>query len=337
MCFAAEANISKRDPYSPVMKRIALFAALISIASLAVLAQDTPGRMGTTSRIDPDPAKGFSYPYYLYLPPGAAKTDPKALGTLLVIPNNTGTSTDDFAEHEKNVTSKMVQVGFIFGQLDVPVLIPVFPRPRTEWKIYTHALDRDSLVTDIAEYKRLDLQLAAMIRDARAVLESEGVRVGEKVLMYGFSASGMFTNRFAFLHPELVKGAAVGSPGGWPIAPSSSFRGKGLRYPIGIGDVEALTGSPVDLNSLKKVPFLVFLGSEDENDSLVFRDGYEEEDEKLVFELFGQKPVDRWEASEKLYSEAGLNAVFKLYPGEGHRPSRQMVEDVLGFLKQNKY
>ena len=31
--------------------------------------------------------------------------------------------------------------------LKVAVLMPVFPRPKTDWQIYTHALDRDALMT----------------------------------------------------------------------------------------------------------------------------------------------------------------------------------------------
>lgn len=319
------------------MKTTLLILALIFLSSIA-FPQDAPSQSGKTERVDADPSKGFSYPYFLYIPPALREESAQnGTQTLLVVPNNTGKPIDGIEEHEKNVSSKMVQIAFVFGRLNVPVLVPVFPRPEKEWKIYTHALDRDTLTTDIEEYKRLDLQLAAMIRDARTKLKSDSLDIGDKVLMYGFSASAMFANRFAFLHPELVKAAAVGSPGGWPIAPAKSFKDKELRYPLGIGDVKALTGKDVDLAELRKVSFLFFLGGDDDNDSLVFRDGYDQEDEDLALGLLGKKPVDRWPVSQELYEKANLNAEFKLYPGEGHRPSRQMVEDVLAFLEKNKY
>ncbi|MCO6510320.1 MAG: hypothetical protein J5I65_05955 [Aridibacter famidurans] len=319
------------------MKTTLLLIAFLLLAA-AAFPQDAPSQPGKTERIEADTSKGFSYPYFLYIPPALREENAqKGIQTLLVVPNNTGKPIDGLEEHEKNVSSKMVQIAFVFGRLNVPVLVPVFPRPAKEWKIYTHALDRDSLTTDLEEYKRLDLQLAAMIRDARSKLKSEKLNIGDKVLMYGFSASAMFANRFAFLHPNLVKAAAVGSPGGWPIAPVEKYKDKELRYPLGIGDVKALTGKGVDMEKLAKVSFLFFLGGDDDNDSLVFRDGYEQEDEDLALPLLGKKPVDRWPVSKELYEQAKMNAEFKLYPGEGHRPSRQMVEDVMAFLEKNKY
>src|SRR2546425_366895 len=84
-----------------------------------------------------------------------------------------------------------------------------------------------------------------------------------------------FTNRFAMLHPERVKAAAFGSPGGWALAPIPSWKGKSLRYPIGTADFEAVSGAKLDLERLKKVPLFLFMGSEDTNDSVVYRDSYD--------------------------------------------------------------
>lgn len=182
-------------------------------------------KQAETIKVEAQADKGFAYPYYLYIPASMREETAKSkLQTLLVIPNNTGTIDDDLAVHEQNVKQKMFQVGFVFGKLNVPVLMPVFPRPKTDWKIYTHAIDRDSLLTDKAEYKRFDLQLAAMIENARQRFAQENIKVDEKVLLYGYSAAGMFVNRFAFLHPDKVKAVASGSPGGWAIAPSAKFK-----------------------------------------------------------------------------------------------------------------
>jgi len=223
-------------------------------------------------------------------------------------------------------------MGMAFGKMNVPALMPVFPRPATDWKIYTQALDRDSMLTDKAEYRRFDLQLAAMIRHARAKLAKENIKIDERVLMYGFSASGMFVNRFAFLHPEMVKAAAIGSPGGWAIAPTEKFNDKALRYPIGTGDFKTVTGKKLDSKNLKKVAFFIFLGDKDDNDSVVFGDGYEEEDKNLIFELFGKTPLERWEISKKLYAESKLQAEFKLYPGIAHKITPEILGDIHAFF-----
>lgn len=306
--------------------RTTILAATILSFSLAAFTQ-TPST--DIRKIDAAPERGFTYPYYLYVP----KVTGTAVRHILVSPNNTGSVKDDLGVHEANVKRRMAQVPLAFGKLEVPFLMPVFPRPESDWKIYTHALDRDSLITDKKEYARLDLQLVAMIDDARKRLAEEKIGTDKRVLIYGFSAAGMFANRFAFLHPDRVLAAAVGSPGGWPIAPAAEFNGQRLRYPVGIHDLKTVVGKKLDVERLRKVRFFVFLGDKDDNDSLVFGDGYESTDKDLVFELFGKKPVERWETSKKLYADAKLNAEFKLYPGIGHTITPAIIGDVNAFFE----
>lgn len=75
------------------------------------------------------------------------------------------------------------------------LLIPVFPRLQKYEDFYMHALDRDALTTEIEGLKRIDRQLISMIDDARERMKQKGLVLNEKVLMAGFSASGMFVNR----------------------------------------------------------------------------------------------------------------------------------------------
>jgi predicted esterase len=317
------------------MKHI-IFIFVFIFSAAGVLAQAKPAASPEIIKIEARTDKGFAYPFYLFVPAAlreeAAKTKTH---TLLVVPNNTGTGDDDLSVHEKNVKQKMLQASFAFGKLNVPVLMPVFPRPKTDWKIYTHALDRDSLVTEKAEYKRFDLQLAAMIEAARARLAGENLKTDAKVFMYGFSAAGMFVNRFAFLHPDKVKAAAIGSPGGWAIAPTEKYKGKTLRYPLGTNDFKAVAGEKFDLNTARRVPMFIFMGDKDDNDSLVFGDGYDEEDKNLAFELFGKTPLERWEISRKLYEENKFNAEFKLYPNTAHKVTPEMIADIQAFLEKH--
>lgn len=213
-------------------------------------------------------------------------------------------------------------------------MMPVFPRSQINWTIYTHALDRDVMTTDKKEFSRFDLQLIAMIDDAREKLAKENLKFDNRFLITGFSASGMFANRFTFLHPKRVRAAAIGLPGGWAIAPVTSFKEKPLRYPLGVNDFKLVSGKKFDLKNLRKVPLFMFLGDKDENDSVPFRDGYEKEDEELIFALFGKTLVDRWEFSEKLYRDGGLNAEFKLYPGVKHTVTDYMYDDIRAFLSK---
>ncbi len=315
------------------MKIISFGIIVILLSSLQAYSQ-TPAEI---IKIDAQPTKGFSYPYYLYVPKTFRDlVELHKIQSFLVIPNNTGKNDDDLGVHDAYVKRQMERNSTLVSKLEVAILMPVFPRPKSDWKIYTHALDRDSMLTDKKEYRRLDTQLAAMIDHARGTLKKEKVKMDKRVLIMGFSASGMFANRFTFLHPDRVKAAAIGSPGGWPIAPAATFKDKTLRYPIGTRDFKTASGRSFDLKKLRQVPMFVFLGDQDDNDSVIFGDGYEPEDKDLVFELFGKTPVERWEISKKLYSDAGLQAEFRLYPDVKHTINQEMFNDIVLFLSKHK-
>jgi dienelactone hydrolase len=285
-------------------------------------------------KVEADKTQGFSWPYLLYVPAKIRDAKEKT-HTVLVVPNNTGSPSDDFAAHEKGARRSAGQAALLADQIGVVVLVPVFPRPKKDWRIYTHALDRDAMLTPKEDLRRPDLQLVAMLDHASARLGGEGVSVDRRVLLLGFSASGMFVNRFTFLHPDRVKAAAIGSPGGWPIAPVEKVNGSALRYPVGVADLESVAGKPLDLAALARVPLFVYMGDQDVNDSVVMRDSYEGEDEKLIGSLFGTTPVARWPHAEKLYREHLPRTTFKLYPGVGHKITPEMMKDLGDFLRRH--
>jgi dienelactone hydrolase len=298
-----------------------------------VIAQSQERRVPAVVRVEPSPDKGFGYPYYLYAPPELRAAADRGLKvTILVVPNNTGKIDDDFAVHDRAASQQAEDIRGLASELKVAVLVPAFPRSKTDWRIYTHALDRDSLLTERTEYRRFDLQLIRMIDNARSRLRGEGVRADRHVLMLGFSAAGMFTNRFVFLHPDRIKAAAIGSPGGWAIAPLATWEGKALRYPIGVADFKAVSGRALDMKALRKVPLFVFLGGDDANDSVIYRDSFEKEDEDLIFALFGRTLQSRWEFTKTIYREKLPAATLKLYPKVGHSFSKEMWDDVKTFF-----
>jgi pimeloyl-ACP methyl ester carboxylesterase len=298
------------------------------------------GREGTADtggeiiEVGADPAAGFFWPYLLFepsLPAGAER--PSTALTILVCPNNTGGVSDDFSEHARAAAKHFPRCRRRAGSLGCACLMPIFPRLRTDWRIYTHALDRDCLTTKVVGLERLDRQLLAMIDDATARLACSRGEVNAKVLLAGFSASGMFANRFAILHPERVRAAAIGSPGGWPIAPVAFWQGMPLCYPVGVHDLETLTGERFDIDRFREISFFFFLGSEDENDSVTFDDGYDDEDERRIIESFGPDPVSRWPHAHKLYESAGAVADFRLYQEAGHRITDRMERDMMRFFR----
>jgi hypothetical protein len=316
-----------------LLKRLLLlFLGLVLLGALVlgVLAIRFFSRL---ERVEPEatPAAAFHSPYYLYTPRSLAAAGPLRL---LVVPNNTGTCDDDRALHERKAWLRVYGLQAMAEELGTPLLVPAFPRPRSDWRVYTHALDRDTLTTGVPELARLDRQLLAMIDDARGRLcRQTGREVDARVLLFGFSANGMFANRFAVLHPERALAVAAGSPGGWPIAPCAEWQGRKLRYPIGIADAAELTGEQPDPERLRQVPVLVFQGGDDENDSVEFTDGWDVEDRDVIYELFGRDMGSRFQAAEAVYRQALPQAKFRLYPGVGHERTDAMNRDVVEFFR----
>jgi len=273
----------------------------------------------------------FSWPYYLWVPDGLPVRT-----TLLVEPNNSGFANDFAVLQEWSALSLIGWRAGFASRINAPLLVPAFPRPMTHWRIYTHALDRDSLTNSIEDLERIDLQLIEMIDDARQRLANLGFVVDEKVFMMGFSASGQFTNRFAILHPERIRAAAAGSPGGWPLAPVASWQGETLDYHVGIADVASLLGEPLDMTAVRAVPLYLYMGDADTNDSVPYSDGYDEDQRELVNRLFGTTPVERWAHAEEIYETAGMNSTFVLYPGVEHTITNEMFDDVAAFFNAHK-
>lgn len=271
------------------------------------------------------PAAGFHVPYFLYCP--RELKHPK----LLVVPNNTGFATEDPELLRASAAQEAERQSALADRLGCPLLVPTFLRPQQgKSNLYLHALSRESLTTGVEAWRRVDLQLIAMIEDARRRLAPQA-KLDSRVLMWGFSAAGSFVNRFALLHPERVLGAAIGAPG-WPLAPLPTVEGERLTYPVGVADLEPLTGTRFDLAACRKPSFLFLLGDQDANDPVKFRDSFSAEDEALIFRRFGATPVARWRTAEALYQGQGLDAQFRLYPGLGHAFGG-MEQDLETFLR----
>lgn len=296
--------------------RVLAGVSLLTLFAAAVIAGPFLLR---TQHFKANPSSGYHADFYVYISPDASRAARQGKEiTLLVQPNNSGINSDDPSVHLRDAWFTGFERKSIADELGVILLVPAFVRPGEDWHIYTHALDRDTLTTQRADLKRIDLQLIAMVDFARTELGRQGFQVDEKILVQGFSASGMFANRFIILHPDRVKAATIGSPGGWPIAPVIRYNGEQLLYPAGIADLETLTGIPFDSAAYNAVPQLIYMGSLDNNDSLDFADGWDPAEAQLIDKFFGTDPLSRWEAAKSIYLSAGTNAQFLLIDGIGH-------------------
>ena len=283
-------------------------------------------------RVSGNPTEGFNFPYYLLIPQGISLDNPIYL---LVEPNNTGVGSS-FKSLDRNTKESIetCSAGSVAKKLRIPLLMPVFPRPGGT--LYTHALDRETLLIQEGDLKRIDLQLISMIEHAQKLLRHNSVKVNEKVFMNGFSASGTFTNRFTILHPTLVRAVATGGINSIPTFPTHQWKGTTMRYPVGIADVKEIAGIDFDEAKYKKISQYIYMGALDDNDTLPYSDAYDEEDAELIKRLTDIKMIpDRWDVSQSIYRALGIPAQFFTYKDTGHEIKDEMIEDIATFFQAN--
>ncbi len=299
-------------------------------------------------RVTVNPTGGFNFPYYLLIPQGIDLNKPVHL---LVEPCNTGVSqTRKSLDRKTKALAEASHATVIAKRLRVPLLVPVFPRPGGDqwlvpvstrpggarWETYTHALDRDTLLIKDGDLKRIDLQLINMIAHAQRLLRHNNMKVNEKVFMNGFSASGTFANRFAILHPTIVRAVATGGINSIPTFPTERWDGVTMRYPVGIADVKEIADIAFDEKAYKRVSQYIYMGALDDNDTIPYRDAYDAVDAELVKSLIGAEMMpDRWQMSQSIYKALEIPAQFVTYENSGHEIKSEMIDDIVAFFEAN--
>ncbi len=295
-----------------------------------------------------NPEKGFHFPYLL-------KTSKKTVDAnyLVVESNNTGSNNSI-----KGMTSKAKKsLSWVLGssiskKLNYPMLMPVFPFGTSalmQNKYYFPQLDSDVLKIDKDKYRRIDLQLIAMIDDAREkLLKENNQNINEKVIMAGFSSSSLFSARFTFLHPDRVSVAIGGGIGGLLPVPTDKINGIDAIYPIGTYDFEKITGTKFNLEEYKKTPQFYYQGTKDKSNP--FRRGAEDltdEEYEIVKKLFvdglpfEDKPVSlkvstvMWNNSQKYINQIVDNVKFESPKNLGHEITPKMIRKSVKFIKEN--
>jgi len=304
----------------------------VILAALGALVAGCSEPVADSIVVPADPDRGFHYPYILSFPEGEPTTAP---GFLLVEPNNTGRVSDDPAVHLEAARelARNAIGGHVARALKIPLLVPVFPRPESQWRVYTHLLDRDVMTLRDDPMARPDLQLLAMVDDAVTRLLERGYVADRRILLTGFSASGAFANRFTLLHPHRVRAVASGGVNGLLMLPVPQLAGETLDFPLGIADYAELTGRPFDLAAWREVPQFAYMGAEDENDAVLYDDGYSEAEREIVFAAFGERmQPDRWKSCREVYDESGARARFRTYKGVGHGTNSAVNDEIVRFF-----
>ena len=292
-----------------------------------------------------NPEKGFNFPYLL-------KTSKKTVDANYIVVESNNTGSDNSI---KGMTSKAKKsLSWVLGssiskKLNYPMLMPIFPFGTMQRKYYFPQLDSDVLKIDKDKYRRIDLQLIAMIDDAREkLLKENNQNINEKVIMVGFSSSSLFSARFTFLHPDRVSVAIGGGIGGLLPVPADKINGIDAIYPIGTYDFENITGTKFNLEEYKKTPQFYYQGTKDKSNP--FRRGAEDltdEEYEIVKKLFvdglpfEDKPVSlkvstaMWNNSQKYINQIVDNVKFESPKNLNHEITPKMTSKSTEFIKEN--
>jgi len=293
--------------------------------------------------IPANPAKGFNYSYFIGFSVSLInnKTAPYEM---LVGTNNPGMSSSSnifFYEDSKNYVSYGSYLSWIGDRTNAFTVYTTFPRPSNAWEYYTHSLDRDSMLvtkdvinsTNMGDWSRLDLQLKAIMADAKIQMESNGFKLNGKPMLHGFSASSDFANRYSIMYPDTIKAVAISHGTTMPL---TTYNGVTLNYPMGVADLKSIAGVTFNKEAYKALPQFWFRGSEDVNDGSYFYDGWDTMGE-LYRKAFGEDIKLRKSNQAKLLKDAGFtNIFFKEYSGIGHDYSDQILDDLVKFYNSIK-
>jgi hypothetical protein len=320
-----------------IITALIIFAIFICGAFSGSIRAQTPQSQelsaGSLLKFKARPDSGFNFEYFIYLPKGLKS---HTANYLLVETNNSGTN-DSIEHHEKGAeysASKSSVGNYVSKKLQIPLLVPIFPRSATNWAYYTHALDRDTLLSREFGIERLDLQLLAMIEDAKKQLAKQNYYLKDKFFITGFSASGTFANRFSLLHPEKIQATASGGINAIAILPVAELGGVSLNYPLGTADIKKITGRKANLKAFKKLPQMLYMGATDTNDAAAFDDAYSKEERKIVYELMGKQMIpQRWDFIREVYLKNNVRADFRTYPQIGHGTDLKINNDLVDFFR----
>ena len=200
--------------------------------------------------VSPNKEKGYNIPYILVLP-----KEMKENTMMAVEVNNL-----EIENYEKLIMDGLKtsqDLTRILHEYDNPVLVPILPsvpggRP------YFQQLSRECFdVKKDNPYYRIDLQVLNIIKDAQEKC-SKINSINEKIFLRGYSSSGVFAQRFSLCHYKIIDTLCIGGASGSIPMPTDI-----LKYPLGVFDIEELTGNPFELDEFMKMKIRYCVGAQE--------------------------------------------------------------------------
>ena len=138
---------------------------------------------------------------------------------------------------------------------DFPIVMPIIPN-------LFCLPDCQQLSLEAVRDFKIHEKVALCIQEAKLKIEEiTNKKTQDKIFLCGYSASGVFAQRFALIYPELIGRCLVGGAAGTIPIPSDK-----LDYPIGIGDYNYLFNKEFDISLYRKIKFGYYVGEDEEVD-----------------------------------------------------------------------
>lgn len=302
-----------------------------------------------------NPEQGFYHGYYLatpgyislprdeYRPLGMQHPKPplNVFGGMVHQDHTSDGERDHPISDVKEKAKDLIESGGLFGEsndLAIPLLIPVFETPSIDkYPGYLPSLNHGAMQVTDDKFERLDLQLLNMITHAKEKLNANDEKLVSEdgVIMNTFSASSMFSNRFALMHPSEVAGLTLGGAAVRTI-PADNWNGHPLPYPLGTAGLESMIDGDLDIEAYKSIPKLMYLNEGDEKNFVKFDNFFEYPDDVLR-EIYPEtSPSKQWETTQQIQNELNNNVTFTTYAGGSHNDiTDENLDDIPEFYIEN--
>ena len=107
-----------------------------------------------------------------------------------------------------------------------------------------------------------------------------------------------------------------------------------FNFPLGVADLESLTGEVFNREAWKTLPQMIFMGALDDNDAVKFDDAYSDEERSLIFDHVGEPMHERWMMAQRLCLQENPRIKFITYGQVGHWTNREVGLDIVNFVEE---
>ncbi len=160
--------------------------------------------------------------------------------------NSGGKQADSYAEnvqHAMTDKGNPIEKNYVNFATDFPFVVPIVP-------------DLQQMSVESVKDFHIHEKVKECIDDARLQIKKiTGKNVQDKIFLSGYSASGVFAQRFALVYPKIIDRALIGGAAGTIPVPTRK-----IKYPIGIQDYEELFGKEFNSEDYKHIQFAYYVG-----------------------------------------------------------------------------